>query len=114
MRFLIKCIYCLSAALCTLLWVYGKNFNACMLVYYVVIQKLKTTKIKKKPKKIVCLLSFFLGTKKNCLHTPLHMHTHQYCSRVEHDLMGFFPDIYVRFFPELVGAANSKFFSNLK
>ena len=33
MRFLIKCIYCLSAALCTLLWVYGKNFNACMLVY---------------------------------------------------------------------------------
>ena len=27
-------IYCLSAALCTVLWVYGKNFNACMLVWY--------------------------------------------------------------------------------
>ena len=42
------------------------------------------------------------------------MDTHQYCSRVEHDLMGFFPDIYVRFFPELVGAANSNFFFKFK
>ena len=52
MRFLIKCVYCLSAALCTVLWVNGKIFIASVLVFS---KKLR----KSKKQKIVCVLSLF-------------------------------------------------------
>ena len=67
MRFLIKC--CLSAAMCTVLWVNGKIFNVCVLAFSKRLKKLK--------KNCMCAVSI-LGMKQNYLHTPLHyMHTHQ-------------------------------------
>ena len=73
MRFLIKCVNCLSAALCIVLWVNGKIFNICVLVFS---KKTKNNKKIKKNKK--CMCAIFLGIKQSYLHTPLHiMHTHQ-------------------------------------
>ena len=78
MRFLIKCVYCLSAALCTVLWVSGKIFNVCVLVFSKkTLKNQKNQKMKKKQKNCICAVSS-LGMKQNYLHTPLHiMHTHQ-------------------------------------
>ena len=55
MRFLINCMYCLSAALCTVFWVNGKIFNVCVLVFS---KKLKNQKMEKTQKLYVCYLCF--------------------------------------------------------
>ena len=55
MRFLIKCGYCLSAALCTVLWVTGKISNACELVFS---KNYENKKMKKDQKSYVCYLFF--------------------------------------------------------
>ena len=65
MRFLIKFIYCLSAALCTVLCVYGKILNVYVIVFS---KKLENQKKEKNQKNCMCAV-FLLGIKKNCLHT---------------------------------------------
>ena len=58
MRFLIKRVYCLSAALCTVLWVNGKIFNVCALVFSKKTKKTKKIKKSNKTKKCMCALFF--------------------------------------------------------
>ena len=62
-------MYCLSAALCTVLWVNGKIFNVCVLVFS---KKLEKTK---KSKNCMCAVSI-LGIKQNYLHTFYILYIH--------------------------------------
>ena len=57
MKFLIKCVYCLSAALCTVLWVNGKIFNVCVIVISKKTKKPKNQNMKKNKKMYACVLS---------------------------------------------------------
>ena len=76
MRFLIKCMYCLSAALCTVLWVNGKIFNVCVLVFSKKLKKPKKSKNKKNKKLYVRCLYFRYQAK--LFAYILHIvHTHQ-------------------------------------
>ena len=73
MKFLIKCVYCLSAALCTVLWVNGKIFNVCVIVISKKTKKPKKSKHEKKQKNVCMCAVSSLGMKQNYLHTPLHI-----------------------------------------
>ena len=60
-------MYCLSAALCTVLWVNGKIFNVCVLVVSKKFINPKKSK-NKGSKNCMCAVSI-LGIKQNYLHT---------------------------------------------